>query len=82
MDKEIRDLSVYIYIENVIKDMMTSLRALIELQNPAMKERHWAELMEVTNVTYLLHIDYYFNFKAYPVYISGVYKKRFFWGYN
>lgn len=52
MDKEIRDLSVYIYIENVIKDMMTSLRALIELQNPAMKERHWAELMEVTNVTY------------------------------
>lgn len=52
MDKEIRDLSVYTYIENVIKDMMTSLRALIELQNPAMKERHWAELMEVTNVIY------------------------------
>jgi dynein heavy chain len=51
MDKEIRDLSVYTYIENLIKDMMTSLRALIELQNPAMKERHWAELMEVTNVT-------------------------------
>ncbi|VVC32244.1 Hypothetical protein CINCED_3A002285 [Cinara cedri] len=52
MDKETRDWSVYIYIENLIKNMMTSLKALIELQNPAMKERHWVELMEVTNVKF------------------------------
>jgi len=50
MDKEIRDWSVYTHIENLIKNMLTSLRALIELQNPSMKERHWAELMKVTNV--------------------------------
>lgn len=50
MDKEVRDWSIYTYIENLIKNMITSLRALIELQNPAMKERHWVELMEVTNV--------------------------------
>lgn len=50
MDKEIRDWSVYTYIENLIKNMLTSLRALIELQSPSMKERHWAELMKVTNV--------------------------------
>lgn len=50
MDKTIRDWSVYVYIEDLIKTMMTSLRALSELQNPAMKERHWAELMNVTNV--------------------------------
>jgi len=50
MDKIIRDWSVYVYIEDLIKTMMTSLRALSELQNPAMKERHWAELMKVTNV--------------------------------
>jgi len=50
MDKIIRDWSVYVYIEDLIKTMMTSLRALSELQNPAMKERHWAELMNVTNV--------------------------------
>lgn len=50
MDKETRDWSVYIFIENLIKNMMTSLKALIELQNPAMKKRHWIELMEVTNV--------------------------------
>lgn len=50
MDKEIRDWSVFTYIENLIKNMMTSLRVLIELQNPSMKERHWIELMEITNV--------------------------------
>lgn len=50
MDKEIREWSVYTYIENSIKNMITSLRVLIELQNPSMKERHWTELMEITNV--------------------------------
>ncbi|XP_025202252.1 dynein beta chain, ciliary-like, partial [Melanaphis sacchari] len=52
MDKIIRDWSVYEYIEDLIKTMMTSLRALSELQNSAMKERHWAELMNVTNVRF------------------------------
>lgn len=52
MDKEIRNWPVYMYIENMIKNMMTSLRALIELQNPAMKNRHWKELMDVTKVIY------------------------------
>lgn len=50
MDKEIRDWEVYIQIDSMVKNMITSLRALIELQNPAMKDRHWNELMEVTNV--------------------------------
>lgn len=50
MDKDIRDWQIYIKIEKLIKTMLTSLRALTELQNPAMKERHWAELIEVTNV--------------------------------
>lgn len=53
MDKEIREWTVFTYIENLIKNMMTSLRALIELQNPAMRDRHWAELMETTNVIIL-----------------------------
>jgi len=63
MDKIIRDWSVYVYIEDLIKTMMTSLRALSELQNPAMKERHWAELMNVTNVIlfkFYIYIKYIF----------------------
>jgi len=59
MDKEVRDWSIYTYIDNLIKNMMTSLRALIELQNPAMKERHWIELMEITNVILLNFIAYF-----------------------
>lgn len=54
MDKEIRDWSVYTYIENMIKDMVTSLRTLVELKTPAVKERHLAELTEITNVTNLI----------------------------
>jgi len=50
MNKEIRDWSIYIEIESLIKTTLTSLRALIELQNPSMKERHWEELMELINV--------------------------------
>lgn len=53
MDKEIREWTVFTFVDNLIKNMMTSLRALIELQNPAMKERHWKELMDVTNVILL-----------------------------
>lgn len=34
--------------------MMTSLRTLIELQNPAVKERHLSELMQITGVTNLI----------------------------
>jgi len=62
MDKIIREWSVYEYIEELVKTMMTSLRALSELQNPAMKERHWAELMNVTNVIL-------FKFYIYIIYI-------------
>jgi len=64
MDKVIRDWSVYVYIEDLIKTMMTSLRALSELQNPAMKERHWSELMNVTNVilfTFDINIVYLYH---------------------
>jgi len=65
MDKVIRDWSVYVYIEDLIKTMMTSLRALSELQNPAMKERHWSELMNVTNVilfTFDINIMYSYHY--------------------
>jgi len=55
MDKEIRNWPVYMQIENLIKTTFTSLRALIELQSPTMKERHWAELMKLINVIKLLN---------------------------
>lgn len=41
----------YLAIEAIIKNLMTSLRAVTDLQNPAIKDRHWIELMMATKVT-------------------------------
>lgn len=34
-----------------MKNMLTSLRAVGELQNPAIRERHWRQLMNSTKVS-------------------------------
>lgn len=49
-DKEIRGWDTFIQIEGTIKNMLTSLRAVTELQNPAIRERHWKQLMQTTKV--------------------------------
>ena len=51
-DKEIRVWDVYLTTDNEIKNMIISLRAIIELQNPAIRERHWQELMKATGVKF------------------------------
>uniref|UniRef100_A0A8C4YFM3 Dynein axonemal heavy chain 11 n=1 Tax=Gopherus evgoodei TaxID=1825980 RepID=A0A8C4YFM3_9SAUR len=50
LDKEIRSWDVYIGLELTVKNLMTSLRAVTELQNPAIRERHWHQLMNATDV--------------------------------
>nr|XP_032639292.1 dynein heavy chain 11, axonemal isoform X5 [Chelonoidis abingdonii] len=50
LDKEIRSWDVYIGLELTVKNLMTSLRAVTELQNPAIRERHWHQLMNATGV--------------------------------
>lgn len=45
-------------IESTIKNLITSLKAVTELQNPAIKDRHWLELMMLIKVcTFLMVID-------------------------
>lgn len=51
MDKELKGWDVYIQLEASIKNMLTSLRAVTELQNPAIRERHWIQLMQATKVS-------------------------------
>lgn len=53
MDKELKGWDVYIQLEATIKNMLTSLRAVTELQNPAIRERHWKQLMQATKVRVL-----------------------------
>jgi len=54
LDKEMRAWDVYNGVENDVKNLMTSLRAVTELQNPAIRERHWQELMQATGVKFTM----------------------------
>jgi dynein heavy chain len=49
-EKETKTLKPYLETESMIKNLLTSLRAIIELQNPAIRERHWVDLMYSTKV--------------------------------
>ena len=53
LDKEMRAWDTYIGVENTVKNMLTSLRAVSELQNPAIRERHWQQLMAATKVGFI-----------------------------
>ncbi|XP_039757462.1 dynein beta chain, ciliary-like [Pararge aegeria] len=57
LDKEMRTWEPYLTIEATIKNLMTSLRAVTDLQNPAIKDRHWVELMMATKVKFNITDD-------------------------
>lgn len=50
-------------LEATVKNMLTSLRAVGELQNPAIRERHWDQLMRSTKVTYLVQFQFVYKLK-------------------
>ncbi|XP_034662377.1 dynein beta chain, ciliary [Drosophila subobscura] len=52
LDKCIRDWAPYVHIVGVLRELVASLRAITELQNPAITERHWLELMQLTKLSY------------------------------
>ncbi|KAL2088081.1 hypothetical protein ACEWY4_016909 [Coilia grayii] len=54
LDKEVRVWDVYAGLESMVKNMLTSLRAVNELQNPAVRERHWQQLMKTTGVSFVM----------------------------
>lgn len=57
LEKAVRVWQPYIYIENVLKELVSTFRAITELQNPAITERHWNELMLTTKVRFTCAID-------------------------
>ena len=50
LDKEMKAWDAFNGLDSTVKNMMTSLRAVGELQNPAIRERHWEQLMQATQV--------------------------------
>ncbi|KAF4519850.1 hypothetical protein B566_EDAN005192, partial [Ephemera danica] len=57
LDKEMRMWDAYIALEATVKNMLTSLRAVGELQNPAIRERHWQQLMTTTKVRFVMDMS-------------------------
>jgi len=57
LDKETRAWDAYNGVENTVKNMMTSLRAVGELQNPSIRDRHWTQLMQATGVSHSLLVS-------------------------
>ncbi|XP_059764547.1 dynein axonemal heavy chain 9 [Balaenoptera ricei] len=54
LDKEVRAWDAFTGLESTVLNTLTSLRAVAELQNPAMRERHWRQLMQATGVTFTM----------------------------
>ncbi|XP_039201063.1 dynein heavy chain 17, axonemal isoform X2 [Crotalus tigris] len=54
LDKEMRPWDAFIGLDNTVKNMITSLRAVSDLQNPAIRDRHWKELMQATQVRFTM----------------------------
>ena len=50
LDKEMRAWDAFTGLESSVKNMVTSLRAVGELQNQAIRDRHWEQLMQATQV--------------------------------
>lgn len=51
LDKEMRAWDAFTGLDSTVKNMVTSLRAVGELQNPAIRDRHWQQLMQATKVS-------------------------------
>ncbi|XP_063077561.1 dynein axonemal heavy chain 9-like [Engraulis encrasicolus] len=52
LDKEARSWDAFLGLDATLKNTLTSLRAVAELQNPAIRPRHWHQLMTATGVRF------------------------------
>ncbi|MCJ8738378.1 hypothetical protein PDJAM_G00035190 [Pangasius djambal] len=57
LDKEARAWDAFSGLEGVVRNTLTSLRAVAELQNPAIRPRHWQQLMMATGVRFTMDRD-------------------------
>ncbi|KAM6050175.1 dynein axonemal heavy chain 9 [Theristicus caerulescens] len=57
LDKEMRAWDAFTGLDSKVKNMLTALKAVAELQNPAIRERHWNQLMQMTGVRFVMDSD-------------------------
>ena len=53
-DKTMREWQTFKGLETNLKNMLTALRAIGSLQNQAIRERHWEQLVVATRVTFTM----------------------------
>ncbi|XP_022380343.1 dynein heavy chain 9, axonemal [Enhydra lutris kenyoni] len=54
LDKEVRAWDAFMGLESTVLNTLSSLRAVAELQNPALRERHWRQLTQATGATFTM----------------------------
>uniref|UniRef100_G3NCH8 Dynein, axonemal, heavy chain 9 n=1 Tax=Gasterosteus aculeatus aculeatus TaxID=481459 RepID=G3NCH8_GASAC len=54
LDKEVRSWDAFTGLDCRVKNLLTSLRSVAELQNPAMRDRHWHQLMAATGTRFTM----------------------------
>jgi dynein heavy chain len=52
LDRRIRWSDTYKQQETTVKNMLVALPLVADLRHPSMRDRHWAELMKVTNTNF------------------------------
>ncbi|XP_075889814.1 dynein axonemal heavy chain 9 isoform X2 [Nelusetta ayraudi] len=57
LDKEVRAWEAFAGLDSKVKNLLVSLRAVAELQNPAIRSRHWHQLMAATGVRFTMDQD-------------------------
>ncbi|XP_068161051.1 dynein axonemal heavy chain 9 [Antennarius striatus] len=57
LDKEVRAWEAFTGLDSRVKNLLVSLRAVAELQNPAIRPRHWHQLMAATGVRFHMNED-------------------------
>ena len=50
MDKDVKQWQLYFKLEATIRNIISSLKTVSELQNPSIKDRHWEELLGSTKI--------------------------------
>ena len=58
MNKNLKNWPAFKGLEDAVKNMQTSLPLVEELHHPAMRDRHWKQLMRTTGVTFVMDSNF------------------------
>ena len=58
MNKNLKNWPAFKGLEDSVKNMQTSLPLVEELHHPAMRDRHWKQLMRTTGVTFVMDSNF------------------------